>query len=1102
MENLVQSENQKISQELLKIDKRALQAYQGALRVLRESGNPDRFSQSAHSLREVTNIIVRKRSIPQEIAGKEEVLRQKIERRFVEKPELLPLPAEKNIKALIKKWADLHKFFLAVLHHGKEVSEDEFAAKLSEFEAILLEFLKLVPEAFKDLDSLLRVQSPSEEHIKRLSELLKHPSHVDYFFLKLDLPNWLGPLKEHGFFANPPKGITAGNYIMFPSWPLSKYLVRIASQRPKQVIELTKSIDGTENFRIHLDLIECALKMPPSFAKEIIPLARKWIANPYPNLMPEKLGELCIKLCEENELDSAIDLLQAILDVKGSDIESEVALKEAQPYYSLWEYDRILNNVATVVHKKRPCSVIEVLCNILLKSIKVVRPNALSVQDDRSYVWRPAIENHPQNREGRDVRDLLVNAIRNSLESLGEINEKTFLDCYALLQKFNYSIFRRIEIHLMRKFPKLLRSQINSVISKKETFDEISLWHEYYNLLHEQYSNLPQELKDKILKWIEEGSDLERFVAWYKKTKIGEPSQAEKDAHIAHWQIGYLSPIKDYVPPVWKEKWQELVTKYGKPEHPDFHIYMGPVIVGSKSPLTEEEIKKKTPQEVVNYLRTWEPSKEFFAPSREGLAHTLGKVISENPSSYTSLCQEFRELYSVYIYHLLSGFRIAIQKENTFDWKPVILFCEDLLISKEGKALTGEKMLYDWNSIYREIADLLEEGLKSKTTSPSIELRETIWALIEVLLKHNEPDLAFEDKYDEETLDPVFLSLNTVRGKAMHSAIQYALWCARCLNLSQKKDRMVPEVKEQLEAMLKPECEPTKTVRAVYGIYLPQLFYLNKDWVEEHISSIFPEDSKYRSLWNVAWEAYITYCGFYKEVYESIRNQYKIAIDKLSSPRISKVTKDHLSQHLLTAYLRELEDLKDNSLVSSFFKKAQPQTRGHAIWFIGRVLKDLQTSKIEERTKHKIIERIMNLWEWRIQEARIADSRGKERFAEELKWFGMWFIYSLFNKDWAISQLYGTLELTEGVLEFANGVVEKFHFYTKKHYLTVLKSITLLVKEESQRWMLVVSTNKIKELLAQIVNEHSHQQIKPSVNDLVNILAKKGYHEFADFFIK
>ena len=107
------------------------------------------------------------------------------------------------------------------------------------------------------------------------------------------------------------------NYVMFPAWPLSKYLAKITDQKPKEVIKLIKSIGETRNFRIHLDLIECALKISSSLAKEIIPLARKRITIPYPSLIPEKLAESYVKFSDENEQNFAWDLLEIIfLDVK------------------------------------------------------------------------------------------------------------------------------------------------------------------------------------------------------------------------------------------------------------------------------------------------------------------------------------------------------------------------------------------------------------------------------------------------------------------------------------------------------------------------------------------------------------------------------------------------------------------------------------------------------------------------------------------------------------------------------------------------------------------------------------------------------------------
>ena len=66
MDVLLAPKQQKIYLKLLKLDIKAAAAYRGALKVLRDPENPDRFSQSANSLREVTDLISRKAAIPQE----------------------------------------------------------------------------------------------------------------------------------------------------------------------------------------------------------------------------------------------------------------------------------------------------------------------------------------------------------------------------------------------------------------------------------------------------------------------------------------------------------------------------------------------------------------------------------------------------------------------------------------------------------------------------------------------------------------------------------------------------------------------------------------------------------------------------------------------------------------------------------------------------------------------------------------------------------------------------------------------------------------------------------------------------------------------------
>ncbi|MCD6371803.1 MAG: hypothetical protein J7L39_03750 [Candidatus Aenigmarchaeota archaeon] len=1092
-----------IYRELRKIDVKAAKCYLSAIIVLEHEENPDRFAQSAHSLRELTSLISRRVSVPREIhCGEKGGLKRKLKKLFIGKPDLFPDSLEKEVEGLLKEWCKIHDFFTAISHHGKEVTNEEFKEKLSEFENLLLEFLKPFPEKIKELDSLLDLEIPTKEHVDKLLKVLKHSKHVEYFFSKLTSPKWLSFLKEKGFFSNPPKPFREGNYIYFPIWPQSGYLIKVAVKKPREVMDIIKDIPETGNFRVHLDLVECSFRMPSSIAKEIVPFAKKWVKTPYLTLIREKLGDLVVKLTEEGENEAAIELLDSILDViieEGRDEKEELMgeSRSTKPYFNIWEYEQVLKRVIPILGSKMPCAITEILCKKLEKAIKL----DLSLKKieteyyDFSHIWRPAIEDHPQNEGFENVKCLLVTTLRNHLETLGKTNKGKFFECYSILSNYSFAIFRRIELHLMRLFPEFLKDKIEETLCKKTFFEDALLWHEYFHLLSVQFSSLSVDLQNTILKWIEEGPDIEEYKSWYLRERKTSPKQEELDAYKASWQLRCLYAIKNYLPPDWRNKFEKLIKKYGEQKHPDFHFYIE-VKWGITTPLTKEEVEKMSPQDLMRYLKEWKPSQRMFASSRIGLGEILKEVVGEFPSRYVEISQEFTELHPVYVYYLIEGFREAIKKGKHFDWKPIILLCQKILtIFNLSSVPMDEDKIIDWKSIKKAIANLLEEGFKSKEVSCPFEFREVLWDLLKILVEDEEPTLEYEKEYGGSNMNPVTLSINTVRGQAMHALIRYALWCVQNLNLEKSKNRMVPEVKEVLKSKLNTEVEPTKTIRSVYGLYFPFLFYLDEDWTRENVSSIFPEDSRHRRLWRSAWEAYIMFNKFSNSIYRTLRSQYAVAINKLSSPKISQEAKKRLSEHLMIAYLRKIEPLNtENSLIKIFFNKATGEIRKHAISFVGRTIKHVG--------EKEVIDRIMRLWEWRLNEAeehfRGGKSKEVKEFVEELKGFGWWFVNSVFDVEWTITQLLRTLRLTNGEIEWANKVIEQLQAYANEHPLQVVEVLILLVKDTKDGWTILFSKEKIKLLIESIIKASSNSKIKEKVTDLIGYLIKNGYYEFKE----
>jgi hypothetical protein len=59
---------------------------------------------------------------------------------------------------------------------------------------------------------------------------------------------------------------------------------------------------------------------------------------------------------------------------------------------------------------------------------------------------------------------------------------------------------------------------------------------------------------------------------------------------------------------------------------------------------------------------------------------------------------------------------------------------------------------------------------------PPIVLADRIWKVLDVLSWDEEPSLEYEEQYGGSNMDPLTLSINTVRGEAMHAVVQFATW--------------------------------------------------------------------------------------------------------------------------------------------------------------------------------------------------------------------------------------------------------------------------------------------------------------------------------------
>src|SRR5450830_1241140 len=162
-----------------------------------------------------------------------------------------------------------------------------------------------------------------KQTIENTLEAIKRTADYEYFFSKIEIPDWILPLREAGFFFKPPKVQEEGRYLKHPSWPESSYLLRMAAKAPEIVCETILKVSKTDNERVHQDYVEAACKMPPNYALKIAKKELEWIKSHdhFYFLYPKTIGALISHLAKNGQQGVAEALTISILDITVIDRE-------------------------------------------------------------------------------------------------------------------------------------------------------------------------------------------------------------------------------------------------------------------------------------------------------------------------------------------------------------------------------------------------------------------------------------------------------------------------------------------------------------------------------------------------------------------------------------------------------------------------------------------------------------------------------------------------------------------------------------------------------------------------------------------------------------
>ncbi|MBN2308048.1 MAG: hypothetical protein JXR94_03705 [Candidatus Hydrogenedentes bacterium] len=964
-------------------------------------------------------------------------------------------------------------------------------------------------DTFTIFDELIAIDSPSGRDAKRFVQ--RCPTTIvahTYFYRRLKGLGWLSVLDKEGCFARPPEreGGPEGKGYRDAPWPEGDYLKRMASEAPSDVRDIFIKIAPSENAYVRCAMVGAALAMPPEIAATLVQRLVEWLEHTTHMFLADDHADLVVRLAEGGEVDAALALARALLTLRPSSRGPEVAEDlglarrlEPEAIADSWQYKRAIERMAPVLTKCAGLPALDMFCGLLEEAAKLmsVRGEDGGVEEV-TYGWQTAIEDHEQNGIYDSPKDVLVVAVRDVAEALMPSHPKEVLES---VEGHPQVIFKRIGLHLRRKWPEADPEGTNALLSDPEVYRDTALHHEMFHLLRTVFSALAPDAQGAFFESIAQDTALQKVKDVLKSWHGRGPTDEEAAKLARDIEFGRLIPVKDSLVAEWRQRYQELAGEFAVGEHPDFLFYIGGSDRSTReAPTTREQLAAMPLASLVQYLRDYRFSDDPYDTSIEGFGMLLSELVKSDPETYVSAAISFQGVQPGIVRGLLSGVRDLVRGDGGFPvhlWKPLLQLCKWITEQPRDQSLRkGHYADLDpgWGWARKEIADVLEEGFKSGTNAIPYELRELAWSVLLPLT--SDPDPQRDDERDEG--NPSDLAINTVRGRAFNAVVQYALWLRRRADTEPTPSLnpelgfgAMPEVREVLDGHLDVSVEPSPAIRSVYGQWFPWLFLLDKPWAEAEKERIFPAAPQDRHLFDAAWEAYITFCKPYDSVLPVLREEYALAVERVGTwtdeyHRIAHPD-ERLVDHLMGFYLGAAVELAD-PLVRAVFEKATPELRGHAMDFIGRGLLKPGDIFIADGRR----ERIQAFWHWRLGEAQ--NSEDPASFKGELQWFGNWFASGKFDDRWSLEQLEKALGIASWA-ELDHLVVKQLGKLSESFPDRTLRCLSMMIDGDQEGYGIASWTESTQAILRNAI-ECEDAATRDAGIALVHRLGSLGHLEY------
>jgi hypothetical protein len=671
------------------------------------------------------------------------------------------------------------------------------------------------------------------------------------------------------------------------------------------------------------------------------------------------------------------------------------------------------------------------------------------------------IEHSPDGYEL--ILDLFLKMLINNKDDLSELlktllNEEYFLFQKVLLYVIGNNMGKYISI-----FWYILNHEKGKFIFENAAFED------ELKVILEQIKSLDDVQQNKLIVLIYEGPSK-------------ESEEDEDQQYVDVWKQKRLNSLKHLNG--FNKLYKEIKDKT------KIDTKLGPIIgkletkwSSHESPLKLEDLLEMDNLEIAEFLKNFKTKDFWEGPSSEGLKDEITNLSMKYPNKIINDMDSFINTNSYYIYGIIEGIKEAWRLKESFNWDKLFAF---ILSYMDRESFWKDEFKYydgHWNATYKwvisAVADLISEGTSMKSWAFEFSNYNKAKEIL-IVIYNNIGDLAEEINDD----DYITYVLNSIRGKTLEAIIDMSLY-----KKNRDKDIWDIELKTLFEKYL---FSNVVDAYITFGLYLPQFYYLDKDWTVGTIKKI-----NYKE---VNWEPFM--CGYlnnntiYGYIYMLMKEHYANAIiHKFKDNNL----KDSLAEHIGVGVISGVESENNFLLLNNIIENWDYQMIKKLIWYFSSINSDKEEKAID--LDPNAIDCIIKFWD--VIYNKYNDYKYEDLNKDEKE------IISRSGK--LVKVLKDINETNYYLLKFSLPYIEKYESFIviENFQERITKDDNVIKRKIIGELILIIVENCVddfeKDKLAEIVEylyEINNQDVKDIANKICNIYQMNNIDFLKNIYLK